>query len=204
MQKISLVLNIILLLAVGYLMGQHFKKPKASVTTNEVAAADQLARGEGKIAFVNIDSLDANYQFIIDSVKEIQRSENRSKRKLETSIQAAEKKSLDYQQQAAYMTQAAYEAAQKDMETEAMKIQKLEAIETEKIYKKREIAEKTYQNNLYTLLEKYNKDKDYDYIFGMSGISNILWAKDTFNITQPILEELNLDYLNLLKETSEE
>lgn len=197
MQKISLTLNIILLLAVGFLMAQHFKTNETNLSEEPDAISLNEGRS-GKIAFINIDSLDAKYQFILDSVKEIKKEEKRSSRELELNIKAAEAKSLKYQQEAAYMTQAKYEAAQLDMESEARKIQELEASLTDKMRAKRLKAEKTYQDNLYSYLEEFNRDEKYDFILAMSGISSILWAKDTLDITQPILEHLNGEYLDSL------
>ena len=193
----SLVLNVILLLAVGFLMAQHFKS-NDDINLEEPIVNSVKEGNSGKIAFVNIDSLDSKYQFILDSVKEIQKEEKRSSKKLESTIKQAEAKSLEYQEKAAYMTQAQYEAAQKDMESEARKVQELETTLTNKMVAKRREAEKTYQDNLYSYLEEFNEKEQYDYILGMSGISSILWAKDTFDITQPILEHLNGEYLESL------
>lgn len=63
-----------------------------------------------------------------------------------------------------------------------------------------ELAQKEFEMNMilldsvrnfvYRLNEKYN----YDYILSYNTAGNIILAKDTFDITQPVLNGLNMEY----------
>ena len=63
-----------------------------------------------------------------------------------------------------------------------------------------ELAQKEYNMNLVLLdsvrnyVYRLNKRYNYDYILSYNMVGNIILAKDTFDITQPVLEGLNLEY----------
>ncbi|MBK8705583.1 MAG: hypothetical protein IPN33_19800 [Saprospiraceae bacterium] len=64
MKQASLILNIVLLLAVGYLMIAHFRAPKAATadpaaSTGQETVADAA---DSKIVFVNADTLLEKYE----------------------------------------------------------------------------------------------------------------------------------------------
>lgn len=204
MQKLSIILNIVLLAAVGFLFYHVFNnsEPEEVLETDiEESTSNDF---EGRIAFVNIDTLDMKYQYIIDEYERLEKESKRNQRKLENRLMSAEAEYQQLQKEAPYMTMAQAEEAQKRLETLAAEIQNLERRMANDLRDLQSNANETYRKNLMSFLEEYNEDKNYDYILGLSSIGSILWAKDTFDITTPVLDHLNTEYAESLEAENQE
>lgn len=205
MQKLSLVLNFILLAAVAFLFVKEYGKKDSQEMSETESQSENTSNYEGRIAFVNIDSLDMNYQYIIDEYDRLEKESIRNQRKLENRLMSAEGEYQQLQKEAPYMTMVQAEEAQKRLESLAAEIQNLERRMANDLRDSQANANATYRKNLMAFLEQYNEDKNYDYILGLSSIGSILWAKDTFDITEPVLDHLNTEYAKLIEaEASEE
>lgn len=204
MQRTLLVLNVILLAAVGYLYFQVFGKPVPYKIVDTRLSHDQSKDYEGRIAFVNIDTLDLKYQYIIDEYERLEKEQKRNQRKLENKLMSAETEYQQLQKDAPYMTQEQAGAAQNRLETLSIQIQDMEQRMAGDLRDLQTNANETYRNNLMSYLEDYNKERNFDYILGFSAIGSILWAKDTFDITKPVLDHLNTEYSKMLEESETE
>ena len=77
MKQFSTILNIILLLAVGYLYFLHFSgNKKNSFTGNTVTKHVDSCLGEPIIAYVDLDSLNSKVDFIKQRKKELEVEQN--------------------------------------------------------------------------------------------------------------------------------
>jgi outer membrane protein len=54
-----------------------------------------------------------------------------------------------------------------------------------------------------TFIQDYGKENNYDYIYGTGESANVLYAKDSYDITQEIIKILNDKYKSSAKETDE-
>jgi outer membrane protein len=71
MKNLSLILNGVLILAVAHLYYLNFSKK----TDAQVIAPSAAAAGGAKIAHVNIDSLDANYNWLKEQKSQLEKSQ---------------------------------------------------------------------------------------------------------------------------------
>jgi len=201
MQKISLALNIILLLAVGYLFGQHFKEKTDDRTKGsvEVTSEPESVASSRRMAFVNVDSLDTKYQYIIDFYEDLEKAKKRGQTRLENEYRDAESKSAQLQKDAVYMTTEQRKSAEAQLQQLALDLQKSEQSLTSDIQKMQINANKAYQEKLVSYLDEYSEGKEYDCILGVSSIGSVLWSKDALDITNEVLDKLNSDYQASLK-----
>jgi len=209
MKQTSLIINIVLIAAVAVLFYMNISLKKnvealggATANSSDVLqtpatlAANNVDLKNTKIAYLNIDSLDYKYQYIVDNSKEYANKQMA----LESQLQSmAAKFQADYQdfQQAAQagvrgeaelnkqktqLEQQQYDAAAKQKQLENL---------GEEIAKKRGDMLKRVSN----FIAKYNNGK-YDYIlaYTTANISSVLYAKPGLDITKEIVDGLNAEY----------
>lgn len=207
MQKVSLALNVALLIAVGVLFYLYVnlnnkisgtgEEPAEEVKTSPKLVTDPTKLSNAKIAYINIDSLDMQYEYINDKSKEIKNRQASLEAQYNNMV-------MKFQED----VQALQQAAQAGIRPEA-ELKKEEARLQQKQY---EIAnkEKQMQNlaeevastqgdmlrNVSKFIEKFNNGK-YDYILAYtSNISSVLYAKPDLEITKEVIDGLNEEYRN--------
>jgi outer membrane protein len=189
-KNLSLILNIVLLAAVGYLYFLHFKKapaPAPSIT----APASQA--GGVRIAYVNGDTLDAQYLWLKKQKEAIEQRLKNAENSLAAKEQALMKdgQSLQERFQTGNMTQADAEKEQNAL------MQRAQRLEEEKMRLSKSLAEdqKKAFNDLYANVEAQLKTLSnrigYDYILSYSRGGQILLANDSLDITRQVLDLLN-------------
>ena len=192
LSRLSLFLNIILILAVAYLYKMHFSdEENESVVTEEASKVEPL-----KIAYVNVDTLDANYQFILDKYKELELVQQKNESRISREMKNAEKRVRELQENARWMTEQQAIDAQNELAQLEQNISSLQARMSNELLEKQQQVNKEYRNNLMKYLDVLNDENDFDYIMAVSEIGGILHAKDTFDLTERVLGHLNDSYLS--------
>jgi outer membrane protein len=173
------------------------KGQNSAAASGDAVAAGVAGSSNMKIAYVEIDSLLANYNFCKDlNELMIKKEEN-----IRTTLNEKGKK-LDAD---AKEFQRKYEnngfASQDRAQQEYQRIQKQQA-DLQALQEKlsNELANENQQNSLQlrdsinSFLKEYNKDKGYDLIISNTGFDNLLYANPAYNITQEIIDGLNKRY----------
>jgi outer membrane protein len=187
----------------------------ASCQSNEgtTPAADNVAKEDSitkavpqalKVAFIYGDTINEKYTFLIDAQDELEKEQKIIEERINRKLRKAEKRAMELQKQAATMTQMQVQEAQLELQNLDIEIQQFqEKLATE--FRKREIElQKEYTERIDKILEEYNEDGSYDIILNFQVGGNLLWIKDTFDITDEILEKLNTEYEQDLATPSEE
>jgi outer membrane protein len=206
MNKISLALNAVLLVAVGVLFylyaslnnkisGTADATDSTGVVKTTKLVMDPSKLANSKIAYINIDSLNMQYEYINDKSKEIKTKQANLEAQYGSMV-------AKFQQDYEALQQAAQAGIrpQAELEKEGARLQQ----------KQMEIAnkEKQMQNladdvtnaqmsmltNVSKFIEKFNNGK-YDFILAYtSNISSVLYAKPDLEITGEVVKGLNEEY----------
>lgn len=206
MNKISVALNAVLLIAVAILFFLYFslnsKLSPSSEGTSEAGKktpkliTDPSKLANAKIAYINIDSLNSKYQFITDKSQEI----NKRQMALENTLNSMYGK---FQQEVADLQQAAQAGlrseAELKKEEERLQIKQQDIANKEKqLQALGEEVANTQANmlrNVSIFIEKYNDNKfDYILAYTSNNISSVLFAKSELEITNEIVDGLNKEY----------
>lgn len=190
MKNILLVLNIVLLILVGYLYYLHFNNNKKVVLTESHAAFTPDMNEKSKVAYIDLDSLQNNYSYY----KKIKADFERKQSQANDEITAMQKK---YQNRAMQLQQKASSMNQKEQE-EAM--QEINKMQQDLAARKQNIDNELYNYNskmkediltrIQDFLKDYNKDGKYSYIFSYE--PGFMFYKDsTLNITPDVIAGLN-------------
>ncbi|MFT4061808.1 MAG: OmpH family outer membrane protein [Edaphocola sp.] len=156
---------------------------------NEVAAGGS----NGKIAYVDMDTLQAKYEYLKAKRDELEKRTaaidaeiGKMGQTLQTKYAAFQKKA-----QAGTLSQAEGEAGQRELAQMQENIETRRQTLGNQLLKDQEAFNKDLQDRLDAFLEKYNADKKYDYILSYAKGGSILFANKALNITEDVVKGMN-------------
>ena len=194
MNRGLIILNVVLLLAVGILFYLHFTSSK-TIGVKKTTDNKPLAQKDTdcRIAYFEMDSIENSFALVKDVKNELGREED----KMNSEMASLEKKYRDriaqFQNQASTMTQVQSEMANREVlqmqETIKGKKQELDSKYQELYMRKmRDVKSKIEE-----YLKEYNTQKGYSYIVAYE--PGLFYYKDTaYNITPDIIKGLNQRY----------
>ncbi len=207
MKQVSLIINIVLVAAVAVLfyMNISLKKnveslaganPSNVLQTPATLSANNVDLKDAKIAYLNIDSLDYGYQYIIDNSKEYANKQMALESQINSMAAKFQADYQDFQQaaQAGVRGEAELNKQKSQLEQQqydvAAKQKQLENL-GEEIGKKRGDMLKKVSD----YIARFNNGK-YDYIlaYTTANISSVLYAKPGLDLTKEIVNGLNAEY----------
>jgi outer membrane protein len=182
-KKLSLILNLVLLVAVGFLYYLHFSKDEIKPILNPV-------KGGVKLVYVNADSLFENYDYYKGAKVQMEAKRKAIQSKFEEKAKALEVEFTQYQQKAASLT------ADQRQKVEQMLGQKQQEFmkSREAVSQDIEDEEAKIHSELYDKIGDYLSTQSkygYEIVFGYAKGGGILYANPGLNITAPILKGLN-------------
>jgi len=196
MKNFLLPLNILLAIAVAVLFYLHFNQKPAKVDVQaKTASTDSMVQKELKIAYVDLDSIQENYNYYKEKMDDFDRKKEGADRDLNNAFQKIENERIAFVQKGNAITQVEAENFQREY---TRKMQNLENqkkslennIQQEGVKTMEELKKKINE-----FLTEYNQSRGYSYIFSYSSTINILFYKDTaLNITNEVVSGLNEAY----------
>lgn len=150
-----------------------------------------------KIAYVEIDTLLAKYNFCVDLNEAMVKKSENVRMTLNQKAGDLEKQKQEFQTKAqnnAYFTQ---ERAQQEYNRIAKLEQDLQALGQKlqaELMSENEKNSLQLRDSINSFLKEYNKTKGYSMIISNTGFDNLLYADSCYNITKEILEGLNGRY----------
>lgn len=191
MKNLSLILNIVLLLAVAHLYYLNLSKKPASAEQSVIAPQS----GAGvKIAYVNVDTLDAKYEWLKSQKDALEKRITNAQSSLGAKKEALLKDMAAFQEKA-----QGGNVARADLEKEYEQLmQRQERLGEEEQRLSKSLAEEQKKamddlmSNVEAKLKSLQSQIGYDYILSYSkGGGQVLFANDSLEITQQVLNLLN-------------
>lgn len=205
MKQFSIVLNLLLLAAVGVLYYLHFsasRKDKAATWGVKPVTNSNAGASTPSIAYIEQDSLNYNVLFIKEKRKEIELEQKAIADEYEKSYHNLEAKKNNFIQQQSGKSpkQEEIDAFQQQLVNMQQEIENTRQVKGQKLAEKSAKAIEELQNKVKAFLDEYNKDKRYTYILATGTGMDYLFYKDSaLNITQEIIEGLNNKMKDSLK-----
>ena len=192
MRNISTVISAVALFLVAilfYLFLQRSREqPKASVLP------ERQIGSSFKIAYFDIDSLEANYNYFKDALSQVKIKENAMNAELGNMEKSYQKKILEWQQKANSMSQAESEQAQREYVSMQQTYQTRKQTLQEELFKHQEDLKADIKKKIEAFLKDYKKNKTYSYIFEYETNSFMYYQDTAYNITRDLIEGLNASY----------
>jgi outer membrane protein len=193
MKKLSLVLNFILVIAVAVLFYLHFEgTPKAQ----KASAEKKQITSDFQVAYVNIDTLIANYQMFIDKRANLMDKRDESEAELQGKSQSFERDVRDFQNkvQKGLITRTKAQMMQQELGKREQELYQMKDQLSYKLAEQEQVMNRQVLNAIMEYLEEYNKDHGYHYILSNAFGGPLLYSDEGHNITQDVLTGLNEAY----------
>jgi outer membrane protein len=194
MNKIATWLSILSLVLVGLLYYFHFTHVDIVNFKFRTRTADtSTSRGQFKMAYFEMDSVDQNYEYAKYIRENLKRKETDLNKELSDLKLGYQRRMAEWQKKGSNISQAESDAMNREYEQmrenfNTKQKQLTDEYEAEK-YKMYVDANKKISE----YLKEYNKDKGYNYI--IADQANLFYYKDSvFNITQDVIRGLNTLY----------
>ncbi len=193
MKNLSLILNIVLLLAVAYLYVDRFS---SSETMPDEHSAPQGTASDAKIVFINIDSLQSKSKSYQAAREELETSYQRVRANLASKEKAFQKELNAYQQKASSGTLTPNQA--KEMEerltTKQQEILRLKETASVELDKKTNEFDQKFTMDIKNYSDSLRLANGYDFVLLYGGvISPMLSANSSYDITDTVVKLLNAD-----------
>lgn len=195
MKHLSTILSSLALLGViilFFLRSNETAKPKQSIILKDASGKETTIAG-GKIAYVDIDTLEANYDYFKKKKIEFEQRQKNIDAELERSANTLQNEYIALQNKA----QKGELSAEEGRKAEQSLVQKQQELELKrqnlggKYMKDQESFNKEIHDNLNKYIEEYNKENGYDYILSYSKDGSILYANKELDVTQDIIKGMN-------------
>ena len=150
------------------------------------------AAGSFKIAYVDLDSLEAHFEYFKEKRAVLEQKQQQMDNQLKGKARALQSEYEDLQRRASTLTQEHGEAAQRSLMSKQQQLeqeaQNLRASYTEQETKFNE----ELQKRLDDFLKAFNADKRFAYIFSYrSTASNILYKDPAYDVTPEVIKGMN-------------
>ena len=184
MKNLSLVLNVVLLVALAFLYYKVYnEKPAVQVLSSS-------SKNEAHIVYINSDSLLDNYPLLKKLEKEFNSKRDSVEKILKNRDKSIKAEYALFEEQAATMPQ---EQQQKTYEGFMQKQQELEKLRDDllkTLSDEQQDLQDSVHRNLVSYLKEYNQTRGYDYIMSFQRGNGILLANDSLEITWDVLKGL--------------
>lgn len=179
-------------LAAGLLMSCQGNKAGNSTPATPAAGNSTPAAASFKIAYVDLDSLEAHFEYFKEKRALLEQKQEQMDNQLKGKARALQAEYEDLQRKASTLTQEQGEAAQRSLMAKKQQLdqeaQNLGASYTEQQTKFNE----ELQKKLDDFLKSFNADKRYAYIFSYrSNASNILYKDPAYDVTTDVIKGMN-------------
>ena len=197
--KILLACNAVLLLGLVGIYILHFTGNNGGSKVNANAKAPVVKEGGLKIAYVDTDTLLANYQYAKDLEAELLTYKNQQEQYGKQQMEKFQKDYQDYLKNGSNMTLSQQQAKEAELKQRAERMATLEQELTAKIME-RQITENTkLLKAIFAFVREYNeKNQQFDIILRKTfENSPTLYMDSCMDITKEILDGLNEEYKNV-------
>lgn len=161
------------------------EEPEAAVATS----------GDGmRIAYIEIDTLTAQYEFAKEKSLELEKKGTNARNTIQTKTAQLEKNAQAFQQKLqsnGFTSREQAEAAQANLQREQQNIMALQQRLENELASEQQKFLQAFQDSLDNFLADYNKDKKYDMIVNKAAV---LYADKRFDITTDVVNGMNRRY----------
>lgn len=196
MKNLSIVLNVILLIAVCVLFVLHFSGRRSGEST-EQSASEGGNTDATKIVYVNTDTLLSNYLLAIELNEAFLKKQEERRTELNIKAKSLDQEANEFQrklQNNGFISEARAIDARDQLLVKQQNLQKLQQEMTDKMTREQNDLSKKLFEAITAYLAQYNNVNGFNIVLSTTLGGNVLYAQPGFDITNDVLKGLNEEY----------
>ena len=191
MKNLSLVLNAILIIAVGFL---YFKQFSGQGGTEADLNEGVARKSNLSIAYVNSDSLLKNYKFFEEISEQLAQKRTKLESELQNRAEGLQKEIEDFQRTAQNMTIGQARAIEEDLGQKQQNLRQYqEGLGQDLMREEAKLTNELY-DKVSAYLKDYGNSKGLEIVLTYQKGSGVLYASDSLDITWEVVDGLNKIY----------
>ena len=191
MKKLSIILYVVLFLAIAGLYFLHFSGPKKSEVS--VPLTESTAIG---LAYINIDTVIFKFDMFHDKREDLLAKQKNAEAELNSRGSQYEKGARDYQEKVSkgLVTRATAAEMEQALLQQQQELVGLRDKLQSNLMEEEQVMNRQILEYITTFLDENKSEYNYQYIFGKSFGSVILYSDSAHDITQKVLDAINTKY----------
>ena len=190
MKNLSLILNIVLLVAVGVLYYLHFAGGK---NTSGSEASSSIPT-DLKIAYINSDSVLKHYEYLEVNRKTLEAKSQKLELEFRNRAQGLQNEIANYQRTVGTLTLSQAKAVEEDLGKKQQNLQLYQQSLGQQLSEEEAKLSKELYDRITTFLKKYGKDKGLQVVLKYDTSSDVLFGGESLDITPDVIKGLNEAY----------
>ncbi|HMV10522.1 MAG TPA: OmpH family outer membrane protein [Cyclobacteriaceae bacterium] len=188
MKNLSLILNAVLLVAVGVLFYLHFSSAKPGTAHTSAPVGDVA------IAYINSDSIVKHYAFMDDTKAVLEAKAKKLDADLNNRANSLRGEIAAYQRNQSSMTIGQAQALEADLGKKQQNLQLYQQSLGQQLAEEEAKLNKELYDRITAFLKTYSEANNIQVVVKFDTSSDVLYGQSALDITAPVLEGLNAQY----------
>jgi outer membrane protein len=191
MKNLSLILNVVLLVAVVFLYVLHFSpsgKVEATSSASDTSAVNL------KVAYIQSDSVLKHYEYLKVNRVQLEAKTKKMDQDLRNRTSGLEKEIAAYQRNVSTMTLGQVRAVEEDLGKKQQNLQMYQQSLQQQLMQEEAKLNKELYDRITTFLKGYGEDKGLQVVLKFDPTSDVLYGGESLDITQDVITGLNASY----------
>jgi len=189
MKNLSIILNIVLLVAVSILFYLHFSDGK---TTSPVPSTQHS--GDLKIAYINSDSVLKYYDYLKVNRELLEGKTKKMDQDFRNRAQGLQNEFAAYQRNVNSMTLGQVKAAEEDLGKKQQNLQLYQQSLSQQVMEEEAKLNRDLYQRITSFLQKYGEENGLQVVLKYDPTSDVLHVSDALDISQDVIKGLNAEY----------
>jgi len=193
MKNLSLILNVVLLIAVGVLFILHFSGNKQSGGAVSGTAAASIP-SDIKVAYINSDTVLEHYEYLKAKRLQLEEKTKKIEQEYRTRAQGLQNEFTAYQRNVNNMTLGQVKAVEEDLGKKQQNLQLYQQSISQQLMEEEQKLNRELYDRVTKFLKQYAADNNIQVVLKYDPTSDVLFAGDALDVSQDVIKGLNAAY----------
>jgi len=194
-QRISIVLQVFLVVAVVYLLVNHWgEADEGDADAGAPSSSTQEEFASARMAYIQYDSLVDRYELHRELKAKLEQEAQALRQEMEKRGRVFQENVQVLQDQADQLSEAELQQAQMELQQKQQEIMSYRQQGSEKLAQQQEELTALLREDLTVVLDSLKDEYRLDFIVSYDASSDVLAARKEYNITETVVQALNENY----------
>ena len=194
MKNLSVILNVILLVAVAFLFYKEFAGTETKVEAIGNNTENSVSFDDVSIAYVNSDSLLANYKLTEEIAQKLEEKQKKFEKEYQNRAEGLQSEINDFQRTAGNLTMAQGKAIEEGLMKKQQNLMRYQENLTLQLRQEEAKLNEDLYTRVSDFLKEFGKEKDLQVVLTYARGRGVLYANEGLDISKEVIEGLNKAY----------